>query len=71
MTRSESAAQSELIRSWEEHCQIPSINHAARILGLSWVTYSRYRKGASPLPVAIQYAMHAIARKMPPWGQVV
>jgi hypothetical protein len=71
MNQIQAARQTELVKSWERHCAIPSINHAARVLGLSWVTYSRYRKGSSPLPVVVQYAMHAIARKMPPWGQTV
>jgi hypothetical protein len=68
LTQRESKRQQRLFADWESYCGIPSQQHAANKLGLSWVSYHRYRLGKRMVPLAVLLAMNAIAHSLPAWG---
>jgi hypothetical protein len=67
MTRAERNAQIATILKWEHIVHVPHVKHGAKLLNISWFTYNRYRKALRPLPVVVQYAMHAIVYGLAPW----
>lgn len=61
-------AQTTMFRHWENHCRIPNISYGADVLGLSWISYKRYRTGHTRLSLSMRLAMSAIAHQLEPWG---